>query len=138
VAASLQQPWGPALEILCRYSPAAERKALWESFNGPVPPDRRIGWTCGTPYCGKLRHMRLMPNLNFGQADYRPIRKQVQELRSGEFFDLGDVTDVSKFRCGLNAGLGQVRVSVRSLGEGRVRVTRLNRWVVFDRRAKTA
>jgi hypothetical protein len=50
---------GPALEIICRYEPAAVRKQRWEAGNGPVPQGMRLGSTCEVPYCGKLHHMTL-------------------------------------------------------------------------------
>jgi len=41
----------PVPEIMCRYHPQGEGVRLWDSVNGPVPPDMRVGWTCKAAYC---------------------------------------------------------------------------------------
>ena len=97
----------PALEISCRCGSQAERVRLWESINGPVPADMRVGWTCKVAYCEKLDHMRLVKKKNLHWRDYGPYVRKVVKLKPGESCILRDVpnsgAEATKFRSAMYA-----------------------------------
>ena len=97
----------PALETICRYGPQAERVRLWESINGPVPAEMRVGWTCKVAYCEKLDHMRLVEKKNLHWRDYGPYARAVAKLKPGQSCILRDVpnsgAEATKFRCAMYA-----------------------------------
>jgi hypothetical protein len=92
---------------ICRYGPQAERVRLWESINGPVPSDMRVGWTCKVAYCGKLEHMRLVTKKNLHWRDYGPYARAVAKLKPGQSCILRDVPnsggEATKFRSAMYA-----------------------------------
>jgi hypothetical protein len=97
----------PAQEIICRYSPQAERVRLWESINDPVPESMRVGWTCKVAYCEKLDHMCLVERKNLHWRDYAPYVRAVAKLKPGQSCILRDVpnsgNEAAKFRCAMYA-----------------------------------
>ena len=92
----------PNPEMICRYRPQAERVRLWESVNGPVPAEMRVGWTCKVAYCEKLDHMRLVKKRNLHWRDYGPYARAVAKLRPGQSCILHGVpnsgAEATKFR----------------------------------------
>lgn len=124
--------FGPAMEIICRFSPAHERTRLWEGIYGPVPEGMRIGFTCEVPYCGKLHHMELVENFNHGRANYVQYRERIDALAAGEFFEIPDIPckrdALVKFRCGLNLAAGLHKIVFRSLPNGGARIYKVGRW----------
>lgn len=122
-----QPPRGPAWEIYCSYVSAAKRREIWEAAHGPVPEGMRIGWTCSVAYCAKLHHMRLDLDKTHGRFNYKPIREKLEGLKDGEYVDVPTIENVARFRSGLISGT-MLRVSVRALPEGGVRVIRVGMW----------
>ena len=118
----------PALEMICRYSSQPERVRLWESVNGPVPPEMRVGWTCKVAYCGKLDHMRLVKRKNLHWRDYGPYGRAVAKLKPGQSSILRGVpnsgNEAAKFRTAMygRKELMRGRYSYRAVPGG-MRVT---------------
>jgi hypothetical protein len=122
------QPTGPALEILCRYLPAADRKRLWEAVNGPVPKGKRLGWACATPYCGKLHHMELSNDGSANWHNWKGYSRRLKEMKDGTSFEV-PADDPPKFAARMRSALNylNLRISIRSIPKA-VRVTRIGRW----------
>lgn len=142
----LIRPTGPALEILCRYAPAAERQRIWEAANGPVPEGMRVGCTCDVAYCGKLRHMRLVEDRTRTWTDWRAYAKKLLALKDGRHFDI-EAAEMNcaplQFAARLRAALGSgkaflIRRSVCTMPEGKVRVTRIGRLIKESHRRARA
>lgn len=114
---------------ICRYLKASERTEIWESANGPVPEGQRVGWTCYVPYCGKLEHMELAPNKNYGKVGISPIKKQLKALKVGEFIEVPMPKNPIFFRCNIGMNFPYERFVIRGTKYGKtLRVYRTGTW----------
>ena len=97
----------PVREASCRYAAQAERVRFWQSVNGPVRADMRVGWTCKVAYCEKLEHMRLVKRKNLHWRDYGPYARAVAKLKPAQSCILHGVpnsgAEAAKFRCAMYA-----------------------------------
>ncbi len=72
----------PVPEIMCRYHPQGEGVRLWESVNGPVPPDMRVGWDVQGCLLRKLDPMRLVKRKESALARLRSVRQRGGQIET--------------------------------------------------------
>lgn len=114
---------------ICRYMPAAQRKAAWEDENGPVPEGMRVGWTCLVPYCFKLEHMELAENLTHGYQHVAHFAKQVKVLAPGQFIEIPTPKFMNRFRAALSQLSGMAALAIRRSRDGStVKIIRTGDW----------
>jgi len=104
----------------------------WIDAYGSVPEGQVADASCGNRHCIAVRHAFLRPRVE-QPGKYRKIAERVHKPKIGQHFDVGGVgTDErsrNRFRSGLYAAVRLDKVSVRSLPDGSVRVTKVGKWI---------
>lgn len=107
------------------------RRRNWIDAHGSVPKRQVVDASCGNQRCIALKHSYLRPRAE-QPGTYRKIADRVHKLKVGEHPTVRGVgTDErsrNRFRSGLYAAAKLDRVSVRSMPDGSVRVTKVGEW----------
>jgi hypothetical protein len=108
--------------VNCRYTPQAERKALWEKAWGVIPDGQTIGSKCHVKYCGDLEHMMLVDNKTFGHQKVKHLVVQLEAKKPGEYIEIPPPENIAKFRAALYGGAHRMHIVTRMMPSGLLRL----------------
>ncbi len=122
---------GDCEEIANKSTAYGRRRRNWLEAHGLILAGQVVDVRCGNEHCIALRHCYLRSRIEPPRT-YVKIAERARRLKIGQHFDVPGVGTDSRsrgrFRSGVYAAARFDKVSIRSLPDGGMRITKVGVW----------